>query len=120
MKSATAYLELARKHLAKVQAAWDEPTDWPDLTIYGLYAIEAGVLAAAMHTRQAVKKTHWDKRDLALRLHESHGIPDMSELMDDLNEARKASAYGDVEFPGGLDAENVARTSRTTLSPWPG
>jgi hypothetical protein len=84
------------------------PTDWSDLTIYGLYAIEAAVLAAAVYTQQPVKKTHWDKRDVADRLHESHGLPDVSELMDQLNEARKATAYGDVEFPGDLDAEDIA------------
>jgi hypothetical protein len=73
-----------------------------------VYALEATVLAAAVHAKQPVKKTHWDKRDLAEKLHATHGLPDVCGLLDELNEARKAAAYGDVKFPAGLDAEDVA------------
>ena len=42
-------------------------------------------------------------------LHTDHGLPDISDLMSDLNSARKANAYGDDEFDEGEhDAEDVA------------
>ena len=34
---------LARKHLDRVLDAWDEPTDWDDLSLYGFYCLEAAV-----------------------------------------------------------------------------
>lgn len=40
-------------------------------------------------------------------LHEKHGLPDVEQLLHDLNDARKAAAYGDVPTPD-LDAEDVA------------
>jgi hypothetical protein len=46
---ASDYLECAEHHLARVQRAKDEPTDWYDLTIYGFYCVEAAVMAAASH-----------------------------------------------------------------------
>jgi hypothetical protein len=36
-----------------------------------------------------------------------HGLPDAATLLRDLNEARKAAAYGDVEAPD-LNAEDIA------------
>ena len=33
MSDATSKLELAQKHLEKVQIAWDDPTDWADLSL---------------------------------------------------------------------------------------
>jgi hypothetical protein len=110
-------LELARKHFAKVQAARKAtPIDWSDLTVYGLYALEAAVLAAALSLGLPVKRTHWDKRDIAQRLHGSHRLPDVSTLLDQLNEARKAVAYGDVAFPSSLDAASVARAIESYIS----
>ena len=32
MASSTDKMELARRHLQRVQAAWDDPTDWADLS----------------------------------------------------------------------------------------
>jgi hypothetical protein len=34
MQSAADKLILARRHLDRVQAAWDVPTDWDDLSLY--------------------------------------------------------------------------------------
>ena len=34
MASPTDKMELARRHLQRVQAAWDDPTDWADLSFY--------------------------------------------------------------------------------------
>jgi hypothetical protein len=52
-------------------------------------------------------KKHWEKADVADELHKKHGLPDVGKLLRDLNDARKAAAYGDVPAPH-LDAEDVA------------
>jgi len=54
-----------------------------------------------------IRKTHADKADAAERLHDQHGVPDVSQLLVALNEARKATAYGDAQRPD-LDPEEVA------------
>lgn len=107
MSKAMDKLELAKRHLERVQSAWDEPTDWDDLSLYGFYCLEAAVEAAALHLRLGTSKKHWEKVDIALKLHKKQGLPDISELLSDLNEARKAAAYGDTERPH-LDAEGIA------------
>ena len=101
------HLDLARKHLERVQAAWDEPTDWVDLTLYGFYCLENAIVAAAEALGLPIKHTHPAKADAARRLHVEHGLPDVSELLAKLNEAWKAVAYGDVDRPD-LSAEDVA------------
>jgi hypothetical protein len=45
--------------------------------------------------------------DIAEELHNKKGLPDISDLLSDLNDARKAAAYGDVDRPD-LDAEDIA------------
>jgi hypothetical protein len=99
-------LELAKKHLAKVQAAWFEP-QWDDLSLYGFYCLENAVTAAATHAKIPVKKTHPSKADAARELSDKFGLPDVEGLLKDLNEARKSEAYGDIVAPN-LDAEDVA------------
>jgi len=32
-------LALARRHLERVQQAWDDPLDWDDLSLYGFYCL---------------------------------------------------------------------------------
>jgi hypothetical protein len=100
-------LKLARRHLERVLAAWDSPTDWDDLSLYGFICLEAAVQAAATHVGLATSTKHWEKADTAVELHKNHGLPDVEELLRDLNVARKAAAYGDVPAPR-LDAEDVA------------
>ncbi len=100
-------LTLAKRHLERVQSAWDEP-DWDDLSLYGFYCLEAAVEAAALHFRMRTSTKHWEKVDIALRLHKAKGLPDISDLLRKLNDARKAAAYGDIEQPE-LDAEDTAR-----------
>ncbi len=39
--------------------------------------------------------------------HKTKGLPDISDLLRKLNDARKAAAYGDIELPE-LDAEDTA------------
>ena len=102
-------LALAREHLVKVQAAWDSPTDWSDLTIYGMYALEAAIRAAAVHLGETVNNTHWGKAAYAAELATKHGLPDVSDLVTHLNTGRKAAGYGDEDMPAGLgDAEQLA------------
>ncbi|HYW47544.1 MAG TPA: hypothetical protein VE959_32040 [Bryobacteraceae bacterium] len=107
MSDAEDKLKLARKHLERVLAAWGAPTDWDDLSLYGFYCLEAAVGAAAAHFGLAISTRHWQKAETAAGLHANHGLPDISHLLHELNDARKAAAYGDVEAPE-LDAESVA------------
>ena len=107
MSLAQEKIRLAQKHLERVQAAWDDPTDWADLSLYGFYCLEAAVEAAARHFGISVTRRHWEKVDIAVQVHREHGLPDVSDLLASLNEARKAAAYGDVQAPE-LDAEDVA------------
>jgi hypothetical protein len=107
MGKAADKLKLAEKQLERVQAAWADPTDWADLSMYGLYCLENAVSAAAIQFRIPTSRKHWEKADAAHELHVKHGLPDVSDLLRDLNEARKANAYGDVPEPL-LDAEDVA------------
>lgn len=100
-------LAVARRHLNRVQAAWDDPTDWDDLSLYGFYCLEAAVEAAALHFGLRTSRKHWEKVDTASTLHKEKGLPDVSELLRDLNDARKAAAYGDTEVPD-LEAESIA------------
>jgi hypothetical protein len=54
-----------------------------------------------------LSKKHWEKADVANELHRSHGLPDIDQLLRDLNDARKSAAYGDVPAPD-LNAADVA------------
>lgn len=100
-------LKLARRHLERVLAPWDTPTDWDDLSLYGFYCLEAAVEAAARHVRLRTSRKHWEKAETAAELHKKHGLPDVEQLLRDLNSARKAVAYGDVAAPH-LEAEEIA------------
>lgn len=102
-------IALARKHLDRVQSAWDDPTDWDDLSLYGFYCLEAAIEAAAIHTGLRTSKKHWQKEQIAEDLHQTKGLPDVSGLLSDLNEARKSAAYGDIERPKNLNPEDVGR-----------
>jgi pyruvate-formate lyase len=90
-----------------VQSAWDDPTDWDDLSVYGFYCLEAAVEAAAVRVGMKTSKKHWEKADVAGELHMKHGLPDIEQLLRDLNDARKSAAYGDIPAPD-LNAEDVA------------
>ena len=107
MSTGSDKLKLARRHLDRVRAAWNEPTNWDDLSLYGFYCLEAAIEAAALHLRLRTSKKHWEKVEIASELHRKKGLPDITELLRDLNDARKAVAYGDIEVPE-LDPEDVA------------
>ena len=107
MTAADEKLTLARRHLERVQAAWGDPTDWADLSIYGFYALEAAVDAACLHVGVDTARRHPARAEAAASLASSHGLQDVSELLRDLNEARKHQSYGDVDAPE-LNAEKIA------------
>ncbi|MGO9254705.1 MAG: hypothetical protein ACLQU1_00145 [Bryobacteraceae bacterium] len=68
-------LALARHHLKRVQGAWDNPTDWDDLSLYGFYCLEAAVEAAAVCVRLKTSKKHWRKLMLQQSFTETMGYP---------------------------------------------
>jgi len=100
-------LQLSRQHLERVQGAWDDPTDWADLSLYGFYCLEAAIMAAVEHLGWPVKRSHLEKAKAAKKLFSERGLPDITDLLWELNSARKATAYGDIALPE-LDAEDVA------------
>lgn len=89
--SAADSLSLARKHLERVQSSWDPP-EWLDLAAYGLYGVEAAVVAASLHANVNLQRTHGSKADAARKLAVLHGLPDVADLMQDLNDMRKSEA----------------------------
>lgn len=100
-------LQLAHTHLERVRtAAWD-PTDWADLSFYGLYCLEACIVAAALHLNQPRPGSHVAKGATARFLSKEHGLPEVDDLLADLNAMRKHQAYGDTQAPDGLDPEDT-------------
>jgi stalled ribosome rescue protein Dom34 len=106
-RSAKKYLDLAKSHLKRVQVAWYEPTDWTDLSTYGFYCLEAAVMAATAGLGWSIRRSHVDKAQAARRLAKEFNLPQIDDLLSDLNSARKSASYGDVPFPD-LHAEDVA------------
>ncbi|MDD9985656.1 MAG: hypothetical protein OXQ31_05255 [Spirochaetaceae bacterium] len=102
-------MKLARRHLERVQVAWEDPTDWADLSFYGLYALEAAVDAALLFHKKEIQPAHWYRVEAAKQLSSEHGLDDVSELIGDLNDVRKREAYGDA-IATELDAVEVATT----------
>ena len=108
VQTASDSFHLALKHLARVEVAWLEPTDWTDLATYGFYCLEACVVAAVLHLGGQRPDNHRDKVDAARQLASTQGLPDVGDLLVDLNAMRKHEAYGDTEPPENLDPEDVA------------
>lgn len=93
MATAAEKLRLAKKHLRKVQVACYAP-DWADLSLYGFYCLEAAVDAAAIYYGLEVGAQHWRRVETAEVLHSEHGLPNVTDLLRELNEVRKSEAYG--------------------------
>jgi hypothetical protein len=99
--------EFARNHLVRARnAARKSPVDWTDLTVYGFYCLELALKAAAEHLGAKISPNHLQKAELAKALAGAHNLPDVSALLLDLNEARKATGYGDVAIPR-LDSDDL-------------
>jgi hypothetical protein len=73
----------------------------------GFTALEAAVVAACQRKGISIQRTHPGKIAASESLRDHYGLPDISQLLADLNVARKAAAYGDTDFPT-LDAEGLA------------
>ncbi len=101
-------LQLAREQLARVQVASHDPVDWSDVALYGFYALENAVVAAADHFAVRWETTHPSKVAAARELHTQHGLPDISGLLTRLNTLRKSEAYGETAPPRSMTAEDVA------------
>jgi hypothetical protein len=101
-KKAKDALDLARSHLER--AAEDE-TDADAVFVWGFYALENAVVAAAIHAGAEFQRNHWTKANAARRLSQQHGLTDVSDLLNDMNDGRKGTAYGDVEDPNIEPAE---------------
>ncbi len=98
-------LEVARRHLVRVDDAWGEP-DWADLALYGFYCLEACVVAAALHLGLPLtKRTHPAKVEQARQLAAAYGLPEIDDLLVELNDRRKFEAYGDIELPEDEDRD---------------
>lgn len=108
MTKAEDKMKIAEKHLEKVQSAWDTPTDWDDLSIYGLYALENAIQSAAEHLALKWEPTHASQVKIASELAAQHGLPDVTALLKDLNSMRLYSAYGDRRFNNQFSAEDIA------------
>ena len=83
-----------------------DPLDLDDLSLYGFYCLEAAVEAAGIHVGIETTRRHWEKANVTRELHKQHGLPDIFDLLIDLNDSRKAVAYGDIEAPE-LEEEDV-------------
>lgn len=94
--SAKDALELAKEQYQKA----DDHSDDPDqVFVWCFYALENAVVAAATHADEEFQRNHWTKAQAARRLSRDQGMTDVSDLLTDLNDARKGTAYGDVEVP---------------------
>lgn len=95
-------VKLAEAHLARAKDNEDEE----EQVLWAFYALENAVTAAASHCRIEYTNAHWSKQAAAKRLSKDHGLPNVASLIGDLNDARKSTAYGDVDDPG-LDSADV-------------
>lgn len=91
-----------------MQVAWLDPVDWSDLALYGFYALENAVAAAADTAGVVWKQTHPSKVSAAKHLHDQFGLPDVSDLLVELNDLRKATAYGETQPSHSHSPEDIA------------
>ncbi|MGH2656212.1 MAG: hypothetical protein ACRDIZ_05875 [Actinomycetota bacterium] len=101
-------IELAREQLQRVQAAWDVPTDWSDLAIYSFYSLENAVAAAADFYGIEWQRNHPSKIEASVELRDVHGLPDIEDLLAELNTLRKSTAYGETPPQHDWSAEDIA------------
>lgn len=107
MSSPQDRIELARRELGKAQVAAIDPVDWLDLALYSFYALENAVVAAGDHEGIAWRRTHESKVEASSELHQRFGLPDVADLLRDLNELRKSESYGEIRPPVSRSAEDI-------------
>ncbi|HEX8453504.1 MAG TPA: hypothetical protein VF647_15490 [Longimicrobium sp.] len=100
-------IRLAQNHLERARRATSkDPVDWTDLTVYGFYCLEVALKAAAEHLGTRFATSHARKAQIAMEFATNHNLPDVSTLLTNLNEARKATGYGDVSIPP-MDSDDL-------------
>ena len=109
MKEAQAAFERAQRHLKRASENSDDPDE---VFIWGFYALENAVVAAAIQAGAPFAKNHRSKATAARGVANKCNLPDVSNLLGDLNEARKGSAYGDVDAPEIDPKEVLAQVGR--------
>lgn len=103
------FLEIAKSHLERVRKA-SKPVDWSVLGTYGLYCLEALVRSAALKAGETPIRSHWGKADQARNLSQRKNLPNIEDLLGDLNTIRKAEAYGDLDFDeSDYDPQQLAK-----------
>ena len=55
----------------------------------------------------------WSKVDVARKLDTQHGLPDIANLLVDLNDLRKSEAYGEPASHPEMSAEDIALVIET-------
>ena len=100
--------DLALRHLERVSVSSYDPTDWLELSTFGFYCLKAAVVAAALQLKRTRPGNHRDMVEESRYLTTEHHLPDIENLLVDLNTMRKHEAYGDINPPDSLDPEDVA------------
>jgi hypothetical protein len=90
------YLKLARDHLARAE---EDPGDAKNVFVWSFWGLENAIKAAASHVGIEFVKQHWSAGKAARKLAKDHGLPDVEDLLADLNDGRKSAAYGDTDEP---------------------
>lgn len=110
LRGARKAINIAQRHLERVQVAWYEPPDPVEAVTFAFYAYENAIVAVAeLHGRRWTKN-HYEKAELAHQLFQEGLISvDVSDRLREFNDLRKDVAYDE---PGPelarLDLENVA------------
>ncbi len=94
--SSTAKLNLAKQQFARADS---NTADEENVFIWSFWGLENAIMAAADHAAIEATKQHWAKGEAARKLARNHGLPDVCDLLRDLNDARKSVAYDDTEAP---------------------
>jgi len=108
-KEAVEALKRAQSQLERVQTAWYDPADAEEAVTWAFYAFENAVVAVAEKANIKWEKTHWNKLDVADKIHaKGYVSTNVRERLVELNELRKDVAYGE---PGpdlaALDLEDL-------------
>src|SRR5713101_3789110 len=85
-KQAKAALERAKQHFERASTNPDDPDE---VFVWSFYALENAVVAASIHAGEGFAKNHWSKAAAARKLSQKSKLTDVSDLLSDLNEARK-------------------------------
>lgn len=105
-KKAVSAREALKRAKLQYQKAQENSDDPDQVFVWCFYALENAVVAAATHADEEFQRNHWTKAEAARRLARDEGMTDVSEMLRDLNDARKGTAYGDIEEPE-IEPEDV-------------